>query len=101
MALIGLGAGAVMTLGADTVMHSAPLDRTGDAGAIQESAFALGAGIGVATLGTIAVATSNDGANPLLGMNWAYGVAAVTLLATASVFVARFVPTPRCIGSHS
>lgn len=91
MVLIGIGAGAVMTLGADTVMRSAPLERTGDAGAIQESAFALGAGIGVATLGAIALAGSNDGGSPLPGLSWAYGVGAVTMLATAAVFVARYV----------
>lgn len=91
MALIGLGAGGVMTLGADTVMRSAPLERTGDAGAIQESAFALGAGIGVAILGTIAAVGSNGGADPQLGLNWAYGVAAATLVVTALAFVVRYI----------
>jgi DHA2 family multidrug resistance protein-like MFS transporter len=91
MALIGLGAGAVMTLGADTVMRSAPLERTGDAGAIQESAFALGAGFGVAILGTIAVVGSNDGSAPQLGLNWAYGIAAATVVATALAFFTRYV----------
>jgi DHA2 family multidrug resistance protein-like MFS transporter len=40
--MLGLGCGIVVAAGANAVMSSAPEDRTGDAGAIQESAFAFG-----------------------------------------------------------
>ncbi|NDK33110.1 MFS transporter [Nesterenkonia sp. Hz 6-5] len=53
--LLGLGAGAVMAVASHMLMSSAPTIRTADAGAIQESAFALGAGAGIAALGTFAL----------------------------------------------
>lgn len=49
----GFGAGVVMTLGADTIMGAAHPERTGEAAAIQETSFELGAGLGVAVLGTV------------------------------------------------
>lgn len=52
---LGLGFGIVMAIGANALMGTAPENRTADAGAIQESAFALGAGTGIAVLGVIAV----------------------------------------------
>ncbi|MFI7104431.1 MFS transporter [Streptomyces sp. NPDC050161] len=48
----GYGAGIVMTLGADSVMGAAAPERSGEAAAIQETSFELGAGLGVAVLGT-------------------------------------------------
>lgn len=53
--LLGLGAGTVMALASNALMSSAPTTRTADAGAIQESSFALGGGIGIAALGVIAL----------------------------------------------
>ncbi|MEU1667273.1 MFS transporter [Streptomyces sparsogenes] len=53
----GLGAGVVMTLGADAIMSSADPDRAGEAAAIQETSFELGAGLGVAALGTALAVT--------------------------------------------
>ncbi|WP_158888847.1 MFS transporter [Amycolatopsis anabasis] len=50
----GLGAGFVMTLGADAIMAAARPERAGEASAIQETSFELGAGLGVAVLGTVA-----------------------------------------------
>lgn len=52
---LGLGAGIIMAIGANAIMSSAPEHRTADAGALQESAFALGAGAGIAGLGTLAI----------------------------------------------
>ncbi|MGN5637146.1 MFS transporter [Streptomyces sp. AC154] len=49
----GYGAGIVMTLGADAIMAAADPDRSGEAAAIQETSFELGAGLGVAVLGTV------------------------------------------------
>ncbi|MGW7576186.1 MFS transporter [Streptomyces sp. NPDC054765] len=53
----GYGAGIVMTLGADSIMAAADPDRSGEAAAIQETSFELGAGLGVAVLGTVLIAS--------------------------------------------
>ncbi|MQA08996.1 MAG: MFS transporter [Pseudonocardiaceae bacterium] len=55
--LAGCGAGMVMTLGADAIMSTATVDRAGEAGAIQETSFELGSGLGIAVLGTTLVIT--------------------------------------------
>ncbi|QVQ51953.1 MFS transporter [Spiractinospora alimapuensis] len=55
MVLLGLGAGIVMAIAANALMSAAPHHRTADAGAIQESAFAVGAGAGIATVGALAI----------------------------------------------
>ncbi|MEW1654102.1 MFS transporter [Streptomyces sp. NPDC093707] len=52
----GYGAGIVMTLGADSLMSAAHPERSGEAAAIQETSFELGAGLGVALLGTVLTA---------------------------------------------
>ncbi|MGW3498788.1 MFS transporter [Streptomyces sp. NPDC001020] len=44
----GYGVGIVMTLGADSIMGAAQPERSGEAAAIQETSFELGAGLGVA-----------------------------------------------------
>jgi MFS transporter, DHA2 family, multidrug resistance protein len=49
----GLGAGAVMTLGADAMLGAAEPERAGEVGGIQETSFSLGAGLGLAVLGTV------------------------------------------------
>ncbi|MGA5758724.1 MFS transporter [Nonomuraea bangladeshensis] len=51
--VIGTAVGVVETLGADLVMSAASEERAGEASAIQETAFELGAGVGIATLGTV------------------------------------------------
>ncbi|CDR08815.1 MFS transporter [Streptomyces iranensis] len=53
----GLGAGVVMTLASDAIMASADPDRAGEAAAIQETSFELGAGLSIAALGTVLTAT--------------------------------------------
>ncbi|WP_406481225.1 MFS transporter [Streptomyces platensis] len=53
----GFGAGIIMTLGADSIMGAADPERSGEAAAIQETSFELGAGLGVAVLGTVLAAT--------------------------------------------
>ncbi len=57
LTLAGLGAGMVMTLGADTIMTTAPAHQAGQAGAIQETSFELGSGLGIAALGAILTIT--------------------------------------------
>lgn len=62
--LAGTGAGTVMTLGADTVMSSAREERAGEAGGIQETSFQLGAGLGIALLGTVLTLTYRSALPP-------------------------------------
>ncbi|GAB3192892.1 MFS transporter [Nesterenkonia suensis] len=62
MVLLGVGAGIIMSIGANALMGAAPETRTADAGAIQETAFALGAGIGIAALGTLAIHHGSEAA---------------------------------------
>ncbi|WP_229869454.1 MFS transporter [Streptomyces inusitatus] len=57
LVVAGYGAGIVMTLGADSIMSAADPDRSGEAAAIQETSFELGAGLGVAVLGTTLTAS--------------------------------------------
>ena len=82
MVALGLGSGIVMAIGANTVMSRAPEERTADAGAVQESAFALGGGSGIAVIGVMALhyAPSNGAASAHavhgVGTDTALGVSA-------------------------
>lgn len=42
-----------MTLGSDAILGAAAPERAGEAGAVQETSFSLGAGLGLAVLGTV------------------------------------------------
>ncbi len=53
---IGLGGGAVSTLGTNLVMAIVPARRAGSASAVSETAFELGAATGIAVLGSITTA---------------------------------------------
>ncbi|GII79869.1 MFS transporter [Sphaerisporangium rufum] len=50
---IGFGVEVALLAASDTIMASAPEARAGGAAAIEETAYELGAGLGVAVLGTI------------------------------------------------
>ena len=89
MIALGVGAGIIMAIGANAIMSSAPEHRTADAGAIQESAFALGAGTGIAGLGTLAIHYAADGAAGLSGTA-IYGPGADTALGLGAVLYAFF-----------
>ncbi|WP_079165751.1 MFS transporter [Streptomyces sp. NRRL S-31] len=65
----GYGAGIVMTLGADSIMGAAQPERSGEAAAIQETSFELGAGLGVAVLGTVLTAVYRTGLPPVPGLS--------------------------------
>jgi DHA2 family multidrug resistance protein-like MFS transporter len=64
----GACAGVVMTLGADAIMAAAQPERAGEAAAIQETSFELGAGLGVAILGTILAVTYRAMLAPIPGL---------------------------------
>ncbi|MFC9846581.1 MFS transporter [Streptomyces sp. NPDC060223] len=65
----GYGAGIVMTLGADSIMSAAQPERSGEAAAIQETSFELGAGLGVAVLGTALTVVYRTGWPELAGVS--------------------------------
>ncbi|MBJ7471005.1 MAG: MFS transporter, partial [Solirubrobacteraceae bacterium] len=54
LAAIGAGAGLAATAGSAAIMAAAPPERAGGAAAVQETAFELGGGLGVAILGSVA-----------------------------------------------
>ncbi|WP_449407211.1 MFS transporter [Microbacterium maritypicum] len=87
LVLVGAGFGVAATLAATTLFDVTAEDDAGQVGAIQEVAFALGAGVGVAVLGTIASIVGTDGfAVALL-------VAAVAVVAAALLPLWRRSPT--------
>lgn len=88
MITLGLGSGIVMAIGANAVMSTAPENRTADAGAIQESAFALGAGTGIAVLGVMAVRYAPSTAAP--SAEAVYGAGTDSALGVAAFFYACF-----------
>ncbi|MFD4577488.1 MFS transporter [Streptomyces sp. NPDC058417] len=67
----GYGAGIVMTLGADSIMSAAQPERSGEAAAIQETSFELGAGLGVAVLGTVLALVYRTGLPDVAGLTTA------------------------------
>ncbi|MDO4910256.1 MAG: MFS transporter [Corynebacterium sp.] len=50
---VGLGGGLGFALGTDAIVGSAPADRSGAASAISETSYELGAGLGIAILGSM------------------------------------------------
>lgn len=54
--LVGLGTGVVITLASDVITSGGRADQAGEAAAIQETSFELGAGLGIAVLGTVLAA---------------------------------------------
>ena len=52
MTLVGLGVGGASSLGANLVMATVPAQRAGSASAVSETAFELGAAMGIALLGS-------------------------------------------------
>ncbi|MDO4908656.1 MAG: MFS transporter [Corynebacterium sp.] len=53
---VGLGGGLGFALGTDAIVGSAPADRSGAASAISETSYELGAGMGIAILGSLMAA---------------------------------------------
>ena len=57
LALAGLGLGVAMPLAGDTMMSAATAERAGEAAAVQEISFELGAALGIVVLDTFASIT--------------------------------------------
>ena len=53
MVCVGLGFGASLTGTADAILAAAPKERAGAAGAVSETAYELGAALGIAILGSV------------------------------------------------
>ncbi|QNP73760.1 MFS transporter [Streptomyces roseirectus] len=51
--IVGLGAGFSFTVTADVILSSVPKERAGSASAVSETAYELGAALGIAALGSI------------------------------------------------
>ncbi|MER7027041.1 MULTISPECIES: MFS transporter [Streptomyces] len=85
----GLGSGVVMTLGSDAVLGAAGPERAGAAGAIQETSFSLGAGLGLASLGTVLTLVYRSDFGPVPGATEAQRDAARTSLGAASKIAAH------------
>ncbi|GLW08179.1 MFS transporter [Microtetraspora sp. NBRC 13810] len=89
----GAGAGVVMTLGADIIMAAARPERAGEAAAIQETSFELGAGLGVAVLGTVLAAAYRTALPAVPGLRPDEGVVARESLGAATAVAARLDQT--------
>jgi MFS transporter, DHA2 family, multidrug resistance protein len=51
--VVGLGAGFAFTVTSDVILSSVPKEQAGSAGAVSETAYELGAALGIALLGSI------------------------------------------------
>ncbi len=69
LAALGLGDGLAITASASVLVSSVPVERAGQAGAVSETCYELGVGLGVALLGSIhgAVFTGRMTGLPLRG----------------------------------
>jgi DHA2 family multidrug resistance protein-like MFS transporter len=79
--LFNLGAGPLVTLGTNLVIGSAPPERAGSAAALSQTGNELGFAIGIAVIGSIAVASGGL----LEGLHRAAIISAVVLAAAAVV----------------
>lgn len=89
LALVGLGYGAVGTIATTALFEAATPRRAAQAGVIQEIAFAVGTGLGIAAFSTVAAI------DPVLGFRIALVAAAATALGAA------LLPTGVPTGTHS
>lgn len=83
--MVGFGMGFVGTLAATALFDVTTADQAGQVGAVQEIAFALGAGLGIAAFGAVTIALGGEGFR--VAFLAAAGVAAVA--AALPVLVAR------------
>ncbi|MEU9449434.1 MFS transporter [Streptomyces sp. NPDC048277] len=62
--VVGIGAGFSFTVTADVILSSVPKDQAGAASAVSETAYELGAALGIALLGSIVMGVYRDFAGP-------------------------------------
>ncbi|GAA2712610.1 MULTISPECIES: MFS transporter [Streptomyces] len=62
--VVGVGAGLSFTVTADVILSSVPKEQAGSAAAVSETAYELGAALGIAVLGSIVTGVYRDFAVP-------------------------------------
>ncbi|WP_045557176.1 MFS transporter [Streptomyces sp. FxanaA7] len=62
--VVGVGAGFSFTVTADVILSSVPKEQAGSASAVSETAYELGAALGIAVLGSIVTGVYRDFAAP-------------------------------------
>ncbi|OEJ97016.1 MFS transporter [Streptomyces thermolilacinus] len=62
--VVGVGAGLAFTVTADVILSSVPKEQAGAASAVSETAYELGAALGIALLGSIVTGVYRDFATP-------------------------------------
>ncbi|MFJ9817139.1 MFS transporter [Streptomyces sp. NPDC101151] len=62
--VVGIGAGFSFTVTADVILSSVPKDQAGAASAVSETAYELGAALGIALLGSIVTGVYRDFTGP-------------------------------------
>jgi MFS transporter, DHA2 family, multidrug resistance protein len=62
--VVGVGAGLSFTVTADVILSSVPRDQAGAASAVSETAYELGAALGIALLGSIVTGAYRDFTGP-------------------------------------
>ncbi|MFJ6948536.1 MFS transporter [Streptomyces wuyuanensis] len=62
--VVGVGAGFSFTVTADVILSSVPKEQAGSASAVSETAYELGAALGIALLGSIVTGVYRDFATP-------------------------------------
>ncbi|MGW1558997.1 MFS transporter [Streptomyces sp. NPDC002144] len=62
--VVGVGAGFSFTVTADVILSAVPKDQAGAASAVSETAYELGAALGIAILGTIVTGVYRDFPSP-------------------------------------
>ncbi|MFD4676274.1 MFS transporter [Lentzea sp. NPDC058450] len=84
LVVIGAGVGLALTLTTDAVVSAVPADKAGAASAVSETAYELGAALGIAVLGTVLSAWAATG-------TFTEAMQGTALVAAALVALAAFV----------
>lgn len=91
LVILGAGVGLALTLTTDAVVSAVPADKAGAASAVSETAYELGAALGIAVLGTVLSAWAASGTFTEAMQGTA--LVAAGLLAVASWVAYRLIPS--------
>lgn len=93
LVVLGAGVGLALTLTTDAVVSAVPADRAGAASAVSETAYELGAALGIAVLGTVLSTWARSGT--FTGAMQGTALVAAALLGVASWVAYRLIPSAR------
>lgn len=93
LVIVGAGVGLALTLTTDAVVSAVPADKAGAASAVSETAYELGAALGIAVLGTVLSAWARSGTFTEAMQGTA--LVAAGLLVVASFVAHRLIPARR------